>query len=225
MKHQHGGTLLGFIAGLILGLAVALGVAIYITKAPVPFLKNNTHSNDASDEADQKNKDWDPNAPLYGKKAAGKADGKDEDKPTAAPDTTAVVKPEPKPAVKPDAAAKVDPKSPDPIGDLAKSKLASSPAPAPASAPAAKPPETTKPADAFVYFVQAGAYRTTDEAEAQRAKLGLMGLDAKVNERDQGGRSIFRVRIGPLQTRDEADHVSKRLEDAHIDSALVRMQR
>ena len=209
MNQQRGGTLVGFIIGLVVGLAVALGVAIYVTKMPIPFLsKGQTRSADSDAAEAEKNKDWDPNAPLYGKKGAKSGDKVDEPKADA--------KPEPKP----DAAAKVDPKSADPLGDLAKVKSAE---PKPVDA---KPLEAPKPAntDPFIYFVQAGAYRSNDEAETQRAKTAMLGLDAKISERDQGGRTVYRVRVGPMD-KVEAERVRAKLEAAHIDSAMVRVQR
>jgi cell division protein FtsN len=221
MEKQRGGTLLGFIAGLILGLAVALGVAIYITKAPVPFMKNANHNAEQDAAEEEKNKDWNPNAPLMGKKDKTSEDNKsDTSAQTQSSSKSEARAPEvkasdAKAAVKSDAATKVDPKSADPLGDLAKSKLT----------PPAKSEDAAGSKDPFVYYVQAGAYRTSEEAEAQRAKLGLMGLDAKINERDQGGRSVYRVRVGPLQTKEEADHVHTRLDDAHLDSVMIRMQR
>ena len=216
-SNQRGGTLLGFILGLVVGLAVALGVAVYITKVPIPFMNkglNRSADQDAAEE--KKNKDWDPNAPLYGKNPARASD-----------------KPEPEAKPK-DAATKVDPKSTDPIGDLAKASEAK------AEPKADNKPDTksetkadtkadTKAAesgnDPFIYFVQAGAYRTTDEAEGQRAKLVMMGLDAKISERDQGGRTVYRVRIGPIHAKAEAERLRDKLDAAHIDSAMVRVQR
>ena len=62
-------------------------------------------------------------------------------------------------------------------------------------------------------------------AEAQRARLGMIGLEAKISEREQGGRVVHRVRVGPLNTKVEAERVRDRLEDARIDSAMVRVQR
>lgn len=223
MNQQRGSTLVGFIIGLVVGLAVALGVAVYVTKVPMPFMnKGQTRSADLDAAEAEKNKDWDPNAPLYGKKGAKSADKVDEPK--------LEVKPEPKH----DAATKVDPKSADPLGDLAKAKAAE-PKPEPKVKPEAKAPEV-KPAevkspepkaastDPFIYFVQAGAYRTTEEAEAQRAKTGMLGLETKISERDQGGRTVYRVRAGPLD-KAEAERVRAKLEAAHIDSAMVRVQR
>ena len=199
LRRQRGGTLLGFIVGLVVGLAVALGVAIYITKVPVPFMNkglNRSAEQDAAEE--QKNKDWDPNAPLYGKNPA-----RPVEKAEPADASSSEAKPK-------DAATQVDPKSADPIGDLAR-----------ASAGQPKADAT----DPFIYYVQAGAYRTTDEAEAQRARLGMIGLEAKISEREQGGRVVHRVRVGPLNTKVEAERVRDRLEDARIDSAMVRVQR
>ena len=71
MKQQRGGTILGFIIGVVVGLAGALAVAVYVTKVPVPFMnKGQTRSADQDAEEAKKNKDWDPNAPLYGKNPA-----------------------------------------------------------------------------------------------------------------------------------------------------------
>lgn len=219
MTQQHGSTLVGFILGLVIGLAVALGVAVYVTKVPVPFLNKGMNRSADQDAAEaQKNKDWDPNAPLYGKNA-----NKPSDKGDASHE--GVVAPDLKPAAKTDVATKVDAKSADPIGDLAKAKSVE-------RKPADVKPAETKsaevkaaPADPFVYFVQAGAYRSTEEADAQRAKLSMIGLDAKISERDQGGRTVYRVRVGPLDVKADAEKVRGKLEAAHIDSALVRVQR
>jgi cell division protein FtsN len=218
MNQQRGSTLVGFILGLVVGLTVALGVAIYVTKVPIPFMsKGPVRSADSEAAEAEKNKDWDPNAPLYGKKGAKSGDKADE----------------PKTDAKPDVAVKVDPKSADPLGDLAKVKAAEPKAepkakPAEVTAPEAKPAESkaadSSSADPFIYFVQAGAYRSNDEAQAQRAKTSLLGLDAKISERDQGGRTVYRVRVGPID-KAEAERVRAKLEAAHIDSAMVRVQR
>ncbi len=221
MNQQRGSTLVGFIIGLVVGLAVALGVAIYVTKVPIPFMSKGPARSAESDAAEaEKNKDWDPNAPLYGKKGSKGADKADEPKADVKVDS------------KPDAAFKIDPKSADPLGDLAKVKSAE-PKPeakvkAESKAPEAKPVDVkiAEPAntDPFIYFVQAGAYRSNEEAQAQRAKTAMLGLDTKISERDQGGRTVYRVRVGPMD-KAEAERVRAKLEAAHIDSAMVRVQR
>jgi cell division protein FtsN len=216
MNQQRGSTLVGFIIGLLVGLAVALGVAIYVTKVPIPFVSKGPIRSADQDAAEvEKNKDWDPNAPLYGKKSAKSSDKADDAKSDAKPDS--------KSETKTDAPSKSDAKSADPLGDLVKAKTVE---PKVAEPKTAEPKVEDKPvsADPFIYFVQAGAYRTTAEAEAQRAKVGLLGLDTKISERDQGGRTVYRVRVGPMD-KAEAERVRAKLDAAHIDSAMVRVQR
>jgi cell division protein FtsN len=197
MKQQRGGTILGLIIGVVIGLAVALVVALYVTKTPVPFLnkgQNRTPDQDAAEE--KRNKDWDPNAPLYNK-AKPPAPAASAPKASAKPST-------PAPAVKPPAKADSKP-SADPLGDLAKAKAGA--------------------ADPFAYFIQVGAFRTPEDAEAQRAKLSLTGVEAKVTEREQSGRQIFRVRVGPYDKKDEAEKIKAQIEAAGHETALVRVQR
>jgi cell division protein FtsN len=77
---------------------------------------------------------------------------------------------------------------------------------------------------AFDYFVQAGAFRSQAEADAQRAKLAMLGWEARVSEREQSGRTVFRVRVGPFAKRDDAEDLKGKLAAAGVDSALVRVQ-
>lgn len=207
MKQQRGGTALGFILGVVVGLGAALAVAVYVTKVPIPFVnKGQSRSTDQDAAETQKNKDWDPNAPLYGKNPARPAP------PPVAPDaaTAAATKvtPDAAPASPPALKTEVKPAvSADPLGDLAKARSAGA---------AAEP---------FSYFVQVGAFRTAEDAESQRAKLSLGGVEAKVSEREQSGRPVFRVRVGPFGKKEDADKVKEKLEAAGHDTALVRVQR
>jgi cell division protein FtsN len=76
-----------------------------------------------------------------------------------------------------------------------------------------------------MYFVQVGAYASADDAEQQRAKLALAGLSAKISEREQSGRTVYRVRLGPYSSKDEADSAQQRLTEQNIDARLVRVER
>jgi cell division protein FtsN len=222
MKKQRGGTLLGFILGALAGLGVALALAVYITKVPMPFMTK-TPSRTADDAAAEakKNRDWDPNAALSGKPAVKEANAVVD--PTAAP-AAPVATGAPAPSA-------------DPVGDLAKAKTdtpakpaapvataAAPAAPSSTSAPAA-PPVTAATGDPFNYFVQAGAFRTPEDAEQQRIKLSLMGLPARVSEREQSGRIVYRVRLGPFDKKDDADKVKVRLDTGGLEATLVRVQK
>ena len=226
IQSQHGGTLLGFILGLVIGLTVALGVAMYVTKVPMPFSNKNLSRSAEQDAVEaQKNKDWNPNSAIQAKPAAapeGSADG-------ATPANGA-------PAGAAPAAPAV---AADPLADLIKNKSAGSAPPAtsqPASAPpaAATPQPAATPAagskasnsaDPFTYFVQAGAFKTATDADAQKAKLSMMGIEAKVSEREQAGRIIYRVRSGPFDDKEQAEKIKTRLDSSGMDAALVRVQR
>lgn len=219
-KKQLGGTILGFILGVIVGLGAALAVAVYVTKVPVPFLNKGGARGADQDAAEaQKNKDWDPNSPLRGKSAAkppapaASAAGAEPATPAAQPVATAEPKgaaaSAPKAAAsKPEKVETGKPTSADPLGDLAKAKAAESGS-----------------ADPYDYFVQAGAFRTQADADAQRAKLAMMGWEARVSEREQNGRPVFRVRVGPFAKRDDAAALKEKLDGTGVESALVRVQR
>ena len=210
-KRQKGGFVLGMIVGLLVGLAIALGVALYITKVPIPFV-NKVPQRTAEQDAQEaeRNRNWDPNAPLAGRGAARSASGvvnapaqqaASAAAPAPAPVVTAV--PTPVPAASRPAAVKAE-------------------APAAASAPAAT---AAAGADGYVYFVQAGAFTRPEEAESQKAKLAIQGFTAKVMEREQNGRTVFRVRLGPSDTREAAEDLQRKIEGAGFEANLVRVQR
>ncbi|HEY8708442.1 MAG TPA: SPOR domain-containing protein [Burkholderiaceae bacterium] len=217
---QRGGFAVGLIVGLLVGLALALGVALYVTKVPVPFIDKvpqRTAGQDAAEAA--KNKNWDPNSPLYGKNPAklnNAASGVVAPTPPVAEPSTAtttVTAPPPPPARAP---------APASGRDTAVAAPADKSASAPRFAAAASAGGT---ADPFIYFVQAGAYGRTEDAEQQRAKLALLGLQARMTERDQSGRTVYRVRVGPFDRRADADAAKARLVAAGVEAALVRVQR
>ena len=216
-KKQTGGTIIGFIFGVLVGLGAALVVAVYVTKVPVPFLNKVGMRGVDQDAAEaQKNKNWDPNSLLTGKgsaqspaRAPAPAAPASANGAAPAAEVTAARTPASKPAAA-DAksAAKVDTKpaaSADPLGDLAKAKSAA--------------------VDPFDYFVQAGAFPNQAGADAQRAKLAMLGWEARVSEREQNGRTVYRVRVGPFSKRDDAEQLKEKLEGAGVESAMVRVQR
>jgi cell division protein FtsN len=223
IQRQRGGTLLGFVLGLVIGLTVALGVAMYVTKVPMPFSnKNQTRSADQDAVEAQKNKDWNPNGALQSKPAA----------PAVPPDPAAAANTGAAGAAGGAATAG----TPGPTGSSgATPPAANMPAPAvtadppiAAPAPAATPQPATKAAassDPFTYFVQAGAFKSAADADAQKAKLSMMGIEAKVSEREQAGRAIFRVRSGPFDDKEQAEKIKSRLDASGMDAALVRVQR
>jgi len=212
---QHGGTLLGLTLGLLLGLSVALAVAVYVTRSELPFVDRGL-TGDATEQASgQATSDWNPNAsvvqnvPPAGQPEASAAP------PSAAPAADALVAPAVGSA---------------PLGDLAKQKLATASAPVvtlpPTNAVGAGLSEQApavrgeRPAN-VVFFVQIGAFAVADDAEAQRARVAMMGIDARVSTTLSNERTLYRVRSGPYRTRTDADAVRNQLEQQRIEGAVV----
>ena len=210
-----GGTLIGFVVGLLVGLGVALAVAVYVTRVPIPFVDRNVSRNAGQDALEaERNKGWNPNKALNGDVAAPA--------PAAPPEAAGaiVVPPADGKGLPPAPAAGSRPAA-DPLGDLAQSKLGQAPAAAAGAATAPPAPG----ADPFTYFVQAGAFRTPQDAETQRAKLAMLGINAEVSEREQSGRTVYRVRVGPFNQKALADLTQEQLEVNGVEAALVRVQR
>lgn len=219
MKQELGGTLVGFIVGVVVGLGAALAVAVYITKVPVPFVnKNQSRSADQDAAEARKNKNWDPNAPMYGKNPApavplASVPGAVASGPKPArsvPDIKPEVSSDPKFAAKPDVKpdTKAEPKpSADPLGDLAKAKVGAA------------------DGEAFIFWVQVGSFRTAEDAESQRAKLSLGGIESKISERELSGKQVFRVRVGPFDKKEDAEKAKEKLEKSGLETTLVRVQR
>jgi len=207
---QRGGFLVGLIVGLMVGLALALGVALYVTKAPNPFVTKVPPRSAVQDAAElERNRNWDPNAPLAGRTAMPTP-------PPAAPGGASP--PTNAGATTPGSAAS------GPGARIAKAPTTAGAASAPAGR-ASQPLSTGTGADPFTYFVQAGAYARTEDAEQQRAKLAMLGIESRLTERDQSGRTVFRVRVGPFDRKEDADRAKEKLAEAGVDSALVRVQK
>lgn len=210
-KPQRGGFILGMIVGVLVGLALALAVAVYVTKVPLPFIDKVPQRTAEDDAAEaERNKNWDPNSPLYGKNPAVPRDV------PAQPVESAVV------------TAPTEAASAAASAASAPARSASAPAAATPRDPAAilsgQPVSTAPAPDALNFQVQAGAYGSQAEAEQQKAKLAMMGLEARLQAREVNGRTMYRVRLGPYAEREQADAVRVKLQDAGIESALVRVQ-
>ena len=179
-----------------------------MTKLPVPFLTGDSPRPSAGSSVS-----GDINAPLAGSVPAPTAPAAPAA--PAAPDAPATDTT----ATAPVGSAQTAPVAPaavsaDPLGDLAQAQLKA--AAAKQAAPVAS--------DGVSYFVQVGAFRNQADAEAQRAKLAMLNQQARVTEREQNGRPVFRVRVGPFAQRAQAEQAQSTLKDAGLDASLVRVQ-
>ncbi len=225
---QHGNTLTGFIVGLIVGLAIAVAVALAITKGATPFTDKSAKNGKSQEPTPGQISD--PNKPLYGSKDAAREANKDfakepkeakEPKPPAPDALQQIIA-----AVKPDAPVKPEPKAEaapkPPVPDAAKAALADA---AKAGVAAAKPDGAPPGEEKFVYYLQAGAFRETVDAEGARAKLALLGFEAAITDRSTDSGVLHRVRLGPYNQIEAMNKARSKLSENGVDVAVVRNQK
>ena len=192
LSRQSGNTLLGVVIGLVIGLGIAVVVALLITKTSTPF----TNKNGKTDKTDAPiTQMQDPNKPLYGGKDAAKEAAKEFVKSTDS--NKAAETPELKSEVRPEV------KTP--------------------ALPTEKPVAVSDTADdKYIYFLQTGAFRELADAESARAKLALIGFEARVSEKPSDTGNLYRVRIGPFSQLETMNQMRRKLSENSVDVAVVR---
>lgn len=199
----------GFLFGIVFGLAVAAAVAVFTFNSPLPFV----------DKVQKVTADVDPAQAL-----AGGVDPNKALNASSTPETTAAA----------------------PAGTVATVTASTAPATTPAAAPAAPAPANTTAATnqtqtsadlqpqrdeqgkaaqpgtvtPVSYWVQAGAFKSTKQAEERQAQLAMMAVEAQVQ---QAG-SIWRVRIGPFDDRNSANEIQNMLNDQGIQATIIKQQ-
>ena len=88
-----------------------------------------------------------------------------------------------------------------------------------ASVPISKPVETTS---ATPYLLQAGAFGDAGQAEAVKAKIALLGLNARVESADVDGRMVYRVRMGPYASASELAGAKSKLSGSGLAAVAVK---
>ena len=128
---------------------------------------------------------------------------------------------------------------PDPNRSLA-ARAPSSP-PAQSAVPAGQSPATSAPVQAVpapgvdapaagttseraLYMLQAGAFRSSDDADNMRAKLALIGFEARISAAEVGAERLYRVRIGPYSQQDDVNLARFRLAENGIEATVVRQR-
>lgn len=73
------------------------------------------------------------------------------------------------------------------------------------------------------YLLQAGSFRSGDDAESLKANLALLGITASIQRVElPGGETWHRVRIGPFGSLQGVNGVRARMAAEQIDSILLR---
>ena len=248
---QQGGTFLGLVMGVLFGLFISLAVAVYVTKVPIPFVDRGVVGRAEADKAEMaRNKNWNPNAAVITveppKNLAGVTLPEGVDPPPIPSDAVSSDSDIPAPAVMADplgtlALAKLDGQSSDTAeasantganksgdagGDAGGDARITEPA-AVVRAPAPRPgsAQSSESKGVTAYIIQAGAFTDVNDAEAQRAKLAIMGVDVRVSVTEKDGVKYFRVRSGAFRDKASAQATAKRLTQAGIDNTVMTIKR
>lgn len=215
---RSSGAWFGLILGMILGVGAAVAVALFVTQVPMPFADKFSRSTPQTLLPDVGNAP-DPNIGLYGKDgAAGTAGGQNSTPPSGVA------------AQMPPADASKNPLADD-IGKLIanlgtpKAAIPPPPAPLPASAATTTPataPKAPAPGTQTIYYLQTGAFRSRDEAEAMSARVLMLGLPVRIEQAQSNGTTLNRVRVGPFKGIDEMNQARTKLGTEQIESSVVR---
>lgn len=166
----------GFLVGGVVGVACCAGAALYITKAPIPFV------NKVNQASDKINPIADGTIPDPNKALSGSTDA-----PSNAPKSRVVT---------------VEPPTSEQAAEETKLQIT----------------------QGSRFVVQAGAFSTQVDAEARRAELAFLGFEARVIPRTDGDKTLYRVRLGPFGTAEEANSVKSRLQENSITATVGRVK-
>ncbi|UCE32222.1 MAG: SPOR domain-containing protein [Burkholderiales bacterium] len=231
---SRGGTLVGFLFGIVVGLAVAVVVAAFVTRAPMPFVDKLARSGDTlpmqppapgapmpdPNQGLQSGGDAMPGAPqvqpqqstdplrsllsTLGQLGSGGSDRIDLEAPSGTGGGAG------------SAGARDGSGATQPRGGAAPIEARTLP-PSAGERVAAADPQAS-------YLLQAGAFRSRPDADSLRARLALMGFEARVLPSEVNGETLYRVRLGPYAGMNEMNRARTRLSDNGIEASVVRQR-
>lgn len=81
------------------------------------------------------------------------------------------------------------------------------------------------PAGTEVYYLQAGAFQSENDADNLKAKLALLGIEAVIQTANLPDKGLWhRVRVGPYSNVDEADKVRAALAQNKVTASLIKVK-
>lgn len=219
LRLQRGSTFAGFLGGLILGLAIAVIVALFVTQGSAPFVNRAGRAPERSLEPKSPAEAPDPNLPLQSKnRPAPRTNPTEESAPPSDEDRNGLLERLfGKRAQEAAGGQAAEPAVPKPAARAAE--------PRPAAESRTEPrPEKPAEGGSSSYLLQAGAFRSADEADAMRARLALVGFEARVVAAEVNGQPIHRVRVGPFGSLEDMNRSRARLAENGIEASVVRQK-
>ena len=72
------------------------------------------------------------------------------------------------------------------------------------------------------YLLQAGAFGASGDAETVKAKIAMLGLNARVESAQIGGKTVYRVRMGPYGSASELAEAKAKLSGGGLPAMAVK---
>ena len=76
----------------------------------------------------------------------------------------------------------------------------------------------------FEYFLQAGSFKHSSDAESRRAELAFLGYESYVTEVIHDGKKWHRVQIGPIPTRSQLAGVRGALLENGFETLVIKRE-
>lgn len=90
----------------------------------------------------------------------------------------------------------------------------------PPSAPDAPPPPVERPG---TYVLQAGSFKSFQEADRLKAQLALIGVESHIQTVTVDGDTWHRVRVGPFERLDRLNAIRGRLREHDVQTMLLQL--
>ncbi len=194
-KKSRGGTLFGLFLGLVVGVLAAAGVVWYIYKTPPPFSNKSPPPLTPAPASAQPGANGAP-APMALPGKPGDPIPQNGDKPRfdfyKILPGNAEAIPDPKQAV-------AKPSDSKPADDARKDAALKDPV-----------------------YLQTGSFQSAAEADNQKAKLALIGVESSVQQVMLQDKVWYRVRLGPFKKTDELNNIRSDLAKQGIEANVVK---
>ena len=203
-RKSGGGTLLGLFVGLVIGVLAAAAVVWYIHRTPPPFTARTQPPAQPAPQQQQQPATPSqtapaPQAPLALPGKPGDPVPQASDKPRfdfykILPGNSEAI-PDPKPAAKPNE---------------------------PKQAEANKDKESRETVLKEPVFLQTGSFQNAGDADNQKAKLAMLGVEAGIQQVMLQDKVWYRVRLGPFRKIEEVNALRAELARQGIDANIVK---
>lgn len=183
-------------------------------------------------EADKKDTDYDFYTLLPGKEVPMSDAELAASERAEAKRAAAQQKPEPAAATaSTEPAPATTPALPKPVDTATASPAPTTTAPSPAATPASATPAATASTatsapvdDGTRYLLQAGAFQASGQAEEMKAKIAMMGVSARVESASIGGKTVYRVRMGPYGTASDLADAKRKLSAGGLPAMAIKVK-